>query len=76
MHFAGTGILIRVDLNKEIKLTNLDDARIMGIELKINDFNIRVGNAQKESFYSFLTKATEKTQKHQKLIVFGDFLLI
>lgn len=58
MHFAGTGILIRVDLNKEIKLTNLDDARIMGIELKINDFNIRVGNAQKES-YGKNTKTSE-----------------
>ena len=56
----------------------------MGIDLKIHGFNIQVVNvyapteatgteSQKENFYSSLKKATEKTQKHQKLIVLGDF---
>lgn len=81
---AGTGILIRVDPNIEINSPNINDARVMGIDLKINGFNIRVVNAyapteatgtlpQKQSFYSLLSKATQKTQKHQKLIVLGDF---
>ena len=73
-----------MDPNIEISSPNVNDARVMGIDLKINGFNIRVVNAyapteangtesQKQNFYSLLKKATEKTQKHQKLIVVGDF---
>ena len=51
---------------------------------KRNGFNIRVVNAyaptevngtdsQKQSLYSLLSKAIQKTQKHQKLVVLGDF---
>lgn len=81
---AGTGILIRIDPNIEINSPNINDARVMGIDLKINGFNIRVVNAyaptetsgttsQKQSFYSLLSKAIQKNHKHQKLIVLGDF---
>ena len=72
---AGTGILIRVEPNIEINSPNINDARvIMGIDLKINGFNIRVANAyapteatgtisQKQSFYFLLSKATRVLTK-------------
>jgi len=81
---AGVAILIRVDSNIEISSPNLYDPRVMGIDIKINGFNLRVVNvyapteangtdAQKQSFYSTLKKAIVKTQKHQKLVVLGVF---
>ena len=71
---AGVGILIRVDSNIEISSPNLNDPRVMGIDIKINGFNLRIVNvyapteangtdAQKQSFYNNLKKATKKTQK-------------
>ena len=56
----------------------------MGIDLKVNGFNLRVVNAysptdcdgspeQKRKFYSDLTKACQTNSKHQKLLIGGDF---
>ena len=56
----------------------------MGIDLKVNGFNLRVVNAysptdcdgtpeQKRKFYSDLTKACHVSSKHQKLLIGGDF---
>ena len=75
---AGTGILIRVDPNIEISSPNINAARVMGIDLKINGFNIRIVNAyapteatgtvpQKQSFYSLLSKAMQKLKSIKNL---------
>jgi len=81
---AGVGILIRVDPNICIKENDIQDPRIMAMDLKLYGFNIRLVNAyaptnsdgtenQKDLFYRQLKKACEKQEKHQKLIVAGDF---
>jgi len=41
---ARVGILIRVHPHIEITFPNLHDPRVMGIDLKIQGFNIRVVN--------------------------------
>ena len=56
----------------------------MGISLKVHVFNLRVVNVysltdcdgtdeQKQKFYSDVTKASQTSHKHQKLIIAGDF---
>ena len=81
---AGVGIIIKVDKNIEINDPNFTDPRTMGIDIKINGFNLRVVNAysltethgtdeQKRQFYANLKKAIAKTEKHQKLVIGGDF---
>lgn len=81
---AGVGILIRVDPKIVIKDPDIQDPRIMAINMKIYGFNIRVVTAyaptnsdgsehQKDVFYKQLRKACTKQEKHQKLIVVGDF---
>ena len=81
---AGVGILIRVDDNIIIKDADVQDPRIIAFDIKIYSFNIRLVNAyaptetggsesSKGTFYSILQKACQKNEKHQKLIVVGDF---
>ena len=81
---AGVGFLIRVDPNIVIKDPDIQDPRIMAINLKVYGFNIRLVTAysptnsdgsenQKDVFYKQLQKACKKQEKHQKLIVAGDF---
>eukprot|EP00111_Clytia_hemisphaerica_P003421 TCONS_00009779-protein len=81
---AGVGILIRIDKFTEIEAPDFNTPRIMGVNLKIHGFNLRVVNVysptdcdgtdeQKNKFYSDLKKASKKQQKHQKLIIAGDF---
>ena len=81
---AGVGILIRIDNFTEIEAPDFNTPRIMGINLKIHGFNLRVVNVysptdcdgtdeQKNKFYFDLKKASKKQQKHQKLIIAGDF---
>jgi len=54
----------------------------MGLNLKVNGFNLRVVNAYsptdcdgtpEQKFYLDLTKACQTNDKHQKLLVSGDF---
>ena len=59
---AGIGILIRVEPNIEIISSNINDARVMGIDLKINGFNIRVVNAYAP------TETTGTISKETKLL--------
>ncbi|XP_066921086.1 uncharacterized protein [Clytia hemisphaerica] len=77
---AGVGILIRIDKFTEIEAPDFNTPRIMGVNLKIHGFNLRVVNVysptdcdgtdeQKNKFYSDLKKASKKQQKHQKLIL-------
>ena len=81
---AGVGFLIKVDPNINIKETNILDPRMMALNLKIYGFNIRIVNvyaptesdsndSKKDSFYRLLKKVCIKTEKHEKLIVAGDF---
>ena len=81
---AGVGFLIKVDSNIVIKDPDIQDPRIMTIDLIVYGFNIRVINAyaptnsdgnqiKKDIFYRQLRKACEKREKHQKIIVAGDF---
>lgn len=81
---AGVGILIRVDKDIEINDPDFNEPRVMGINLKVHGFNLRIVNAysptdcdgtveQKRKFYSDLNKACQTNNKHQKLLVAGDF---
>ena len=81
---AGVGIMIKVHRDIEINTPDVLDPRLMAINLKVHGFNIRVVNGysptncdgseyQKETFYRLLTKSSIKDQKHQKVIVTGDF---
>ena len=78
------GILVRVNRFIEISSPDVNDPRIMAINLKIHGFNVRIVNGysptetggsdnQKELFYRNLKTAYVKTHKYQKLIVVGDF---
>ena len=79
----GVGILIKVHPDIEISTPDYNDPRVI-INIKVHGLNLRVVNGyaptdangtdkQKQLFYSQLRKAAVKTQKHQKLIVTGDF---
>ena len=81
---AGVGMLIKVHPDIAINHPDVLDPRVMAINLKIHGFNVRIITAysptnsdgseyQKESFFRTLNKACIKDQKHQKLIVAGDF---
>ena len=84
---AGVGILVRENRFIEISspaVNDVNDPRIMAINLKIHGFNVRIVNGysqtktggsdnQKDLFYRSLKTACVKTHKHQKLIVVGDF---
>ena len=80
---AGVGILIKVQPGIDICPPDINDPRIMAIDLKIHGFNIRVVNGysptdcggstnQKDNFYRSMKAACVTKQKHQKLIVVGD----
>ena len=81
---AGVGILIKVNPGIEINSPDVNDPRVMAINLRIHGFNARIVNgyaptecdgsdSQKDLFYKKLNAACVKTQKHQKLITVGDF---
>ena len=81
---AGVGILIRVDNKIVINDADFQTPRIMSFDLKIHGFNIRLVNvyaptdcggtvSSKDEFYRSLRKACKTNEKHQKLIVAGDF---
>ena len=76
--------MIKVHRDIEINTPDVLDHRVMAINLKVHGFNIGVVNGysptncdgseyQKETFYRLLTKSSIKDQKHQKVIVTGDF---
>ena len=81
---AGVAILIRVHPDIEINTPDINEPRIIAMNIKIYGFNLRIVNSyapteangtesQKQLFYTTLNKATIKTEKHQKIIVAGDF---
>ena len=81
---AGFGSLIKVDPRIEISDPDIQDARFMSMDLKIYGFNLRVINVysptecdgsdnQKDMFYRSINEVCHKREKHQKVIVVGDF---
>lgn len=81
---AGVGIIVRVDPGIEISSPDINDPRVMAINIKVHGFNIRLVNGysptdcggsdnQKAQFYRKMSLACKKNQKHQKLIITGDF---
>ena len=81
---AGVGILIKCAKDIDIDGPTYQDPRIMCFNLKLHGFNIRLvngyaptetggSNTQKDEFYRSINKMCEKKEKHQKLIVVGDF---
>ena len=81
---AGVGILIRVGHDIEYSEPDISNPRLLAIDLKIYGFKIRVVNVysptnvdgtqnQKDEFYRHLKKACIKKDRHQKLIIAGDF---
>ena len=81
---AGVGLIIKVDKEIIVNDPDISDPRLMAINLKIYGFNIRLINAysptnidgsiqQKDDFYRNLRKATCKKEKHEKIIIAGDF---
>ena len=81
---AGVGMLIKIDKEIVVKDPDLEDPLIIAIDMKVYGFNVRVVNVyaptesggselQKDSFYKSLKKACVKNEKHQKLLVVGDF---
>ena len=81
---AGVGILIKINDFIESNTPDFNDPRVLAINLKVHGFNLRVVNVysptdcdgtneQKNRFYSDVKKASKKQNKHQKLIIAGDF---
>ena len=81
---AGVGLIIKVDKEIIVNEPEISDPRLMAINLKIYGFNIRLINAysptnidgsiqQKDDFYRNLRKAACKKEKHEKIIIVGDF---
>lgn len=81
---AGVGLLIKVDPNIIIGEIEIQDPRVISVNIKIFGFNVRLVNAyspteadisvsKKDMFYRLLKKACQKQGKHEKLIVAGDF---
>lgn len=81
---AGVGILIRIDKEISYNDPDIQDPRLMAIDMNISGFNLRVINvysptetggseSMKNNFYRMLRKASVKREKHQKIIVLGDF---
>ena len=81
---AGVGIIVRVHPDVEIQTPDYYEPRVMAMNIRVHGFNLRIVNgyapteangseSQKQQFYSHLKKAAVTTEKHQKLIVVGDF---
>ena len=81
---AGVGFLIKIDATITATDPDICDPRIMAINMTIAGFRVRIINgysptnidgstSQKEEFYRKLRKACIKQEKHQKIIIAGDF---
>ena len=80
---SGVGIIIRVDKEIEFNDPDVEEQRLMAMNVKVGGFNIRLVNAYsptetgcesaKNNFYRSLRKAAVKHEKHQKMIILGDF---
>ena len=81
---AGVGFLIKIGHGIDYSEPDICSPRVLAIDMKIHGFKIRMVNVysptnsdgsqnQKDEFYRLVRKACIKNNKHQKLIVAGDF---
>lgn len=81
---AGVGLIIKLCNDIAFDDPDIEDPRLMAINLTINGLKIRLVNAyaptncdgseqQKDLFYRLVKKGCMKQSKHQKLIITGDF---
>ena len=81
---AGVGFLIKIGHDIDYSEPDVCNPRVMAIDMKIYGFKIRVVNVysqtnsdgiqnQKDEFYRLVRKACIKNNKHQKVMVAGDF---
>ena len=81
---AGVGLIIKLCNDIAFDDPDIEDPRVMAINLTINGLKIRLVNAyaptncdgseqQKDLFYRLVKKGCIKQSKHQKLIITGDF---
>lgn len=81
---AGVGLLIKSERGITINPPDFNDPRIMGINIVVHGFKIRLVTAYsptnvsdsesaKDDFYRKLKKACENRPKNYKLIIAGDF---
>ena len=81
---AGVGILIRECPDVTFDEPDFTNPRLMAMNIQVRGFKIRMVNVysptncdgsenEKDAFYRMLKKACNKQNKHQKLVVVGDF---
>ena len=81
---AGVGLLIKSERGITSSLPDYNDPRVMGINLNIHGFNIRLvigysptnisgSDSARDDFHRKLKKACDSRPKNYKLIVAGDF---
>ena len=81
---AGVGILIRQCPEVTFDQPDFANPRLMALNIQIRGFKIRMVNVysptncdgsetEKDAFYRLLKKSCDKQDKHQKLVVLGDF---
>jgi len=81
---AGVGLLIKNCKEISFDVPDFLDLRIIAVNIMINGFKLRLINSysptncdgsdiQKDLFYRMLKKACTKHNKHQKLVILGDF---
>ena len=81
---AGVGFLIQVDPITVVNETNVSDFQTTAINLKNHGFNIRLVNvysptetdsskSKRDLIYRLLDKVCQKQEKHEQIIVIGDF---
>ena len=81
---AGVGFLIKVDPKIKFDEVEINNPRVIAINVNIYGFKLRVVNGyaptnidgtenQKTDFYRLLSKACKQTSKNHKLIISGDF---
>ena len=81
---AGVGLIVKVDPEITVSEPDVSEPRVMAVNIKVFGFNLRVitcssptnidgSPMQKDNFYRTVRKAINKKEKHQKIIVAGDF---
>ena len=81
---AGVGLMIKVDPDITVSEPDISEPRVMAVNIKVFGFNVRVINCysptnvdgsplQKDDFYRTVRKAINKKEKHQKVLIAGDF---
>ena len=81
---AGVGILIKQCKDVTYEEPDINDPRVMALNVKIRGYDVRLVNvyaptnsdgseSAKDNFYRTVRKSSKKHYKHQKLVINGDF---